>query len=396
MKKNFRKNVSIKTVLCLALSAVCVLGIVKNPGAFLNLMGKAAVLSASTVIPTALEIKNESGKKADDPGTDKAPEKEKEDEDNNEVTTEAKKNIQPVSDISELIDSSFTSIPDDIEKLVKQARDNAESDKKAGSITEQTYKTSGVTDSYKNVKVKNVNRTKVDIKKLLGEEADLKITDRSKPTVLIFHTHTTERYQLIDRNFYSTSYTPRTNDKSQNMVRVGDAICEQLEKAGYNVIHDRIIHDSKYTGSYAHSRAQIEKYLEKYPDIQIVLDIHRDAIQLSNGTKIKPVTEINGKKCAQIMIISGCQEAGNGVSDFPDWEYNLVFGLQLQKSLEDLFSGITRPLYFSPRKYNMNMSHCSLLIEMGSDANTLDEAVYAGKCLGVALASLMRNYDQSQ
>ena len=94
------------------------------------------------------------------------------------------------------------------------------------------------------------------------------------------------------------------------------------------------------------------------------------------------------------MIISGCQEEGNGITNLPDWEYNLAFALQLQQSLENNFPGITRPLYFCPRSYNMNMTHCSLLIEMGSDANTLEEAVYSGKCLGVALIDILKEYSE--
>ena len=160
------------------------------------------------------------------------------------------------------------------------------------------------------------------------------------------------------------------------MVRVGKAICEEIEKAGYAVIHDTEIHDLSYNGAYEHSRKKVEEYLKKYPAIEIVLDIHRDAIQQNDGTKIKPTATIQGKKAAQIMIISGCEEAGNPVENFPDWRYNLTFAVHLQKQLETMFPGITRPLYFSPRKYNMNLTHCSLLVEVGSDANTLEEAVF--------------------
>ena len=93
------------------------------------------------------------------------------------------------------------------------------------------------------------------------------------------------------------------------------------------------------------------------------------------------------------MMISGCQEEGNGVTNLPDWKYNLTFALQLQKELEDNFQGITRPLYFCARSYNMNLTHCSLLVEMGSDANTLEQAVYSGKCLGVAVGKMLENYE---
>lgn len=387
-----KKKVNLNAIVAFVLSAVCVLGIVKNYDDCIRFLGKATVLSVSTVLPVGFELGSETTAPNETQTTAKS---EKE-------TTESKKKpsekttekVSTVTDKNDKTESNFTDTPEDILKLIESYEKKADKDKKAGSITEQTYKTSGVTDSYGKVRVKNINDTQINVKQLLNEKADLSVKDKSKPSVLIFHTHTTEQYQIIDRSFYSTDYTPRSEDPSRNMIRVGDEICKQLEEAGYSVIHDTNIYDKKYNGAYDRSRAQIKKYLEKYPTIQVVLDIHRDAIELSNGTKIKPVTTVNGKKCAQIMIISGCQESGNGISGFDDWRYNLIFAVQLQNKLETMFSGITRPLYFCPRKYNMDTSHCSLLIEMGSDANTLEEAVYAGKCLGLSLSQLMKDYTE--
>lgn len=387
-----KKKVNLNAIVAVVLSAVCVLGVVKNYDECIRLLGKATVLSVSTVLPVGFEFGSETTASNETRTTAKSEE---------EATESTKKSsekpsekVNTVTDGNDKTESDFTDTPDDILKLIESYKKKADKDKKAGSITEQTYKTSGVTDSYGKVRVKNINDTGINIKQLLNEKADLSIKDKSKPSVLIFHTHTTEQYQIIDRSFYSTDYTPRSEDSSRNMIRVGDEICEQLEEAGYSVIHDTNIYDKKYNGAYDRSRAQIEKYLEEYPTIQVVLDIHRDAIELSNGTKIKPVATVKGKKCAQIMIISGCQESGNGISGFDDWRYNLIFAVQLQNKLETMFSGITRPLYFCPRKYNMDTSHCSLLIEMGSDANTLEEAVYAGKCLGLSLSQLMKDYTE--
>ena len=92
------------------------------------------------------------------------------------------------------------------------------------------------------------------------------------------------------------------------------------------------------------------------------------------------------------MIITGAEEGK--VTDFPDWEYNLRFALQLQKKCETMFPGLMRPVLFSQRKYNMDMTRFSLLIEMGSEANTLEEACYSGRMLAAALASLMDDYQQ--
>lgn len=292
-----------------------------------------------------------------------------------------------------VVSLKFTDTPEDIKKIIADRQKTAAKDKKDGTIYERQYKNEGVTDSYGLVKVKNVNKTDISIEEILAEKIDLSVSE-DKPSVLIFHTHTTETYQVLDRGFYETNFATRTKDSDQNMVRVGKAICEEIEKAGYKVIHDTEIHDLSYNGAYAHSRKKVEEYLKKYPSIQIVLDIHRDAIQQSDGSKIKPTATIQGKKAAQIMIISGCQEKGNPIENFPDWRYNLTFAVHLQNQLEKMFKGITRPLYFCPRKYNMNVSHCSLLIEVGSDANTLEEAVYTGKCFGSALSEIMKEYEE--
>lgn len=356
---------------------------------------KAAVLSSKTVLVGAkVKNKDEAGEeKSHTESTENSKETEKSADNDGETQPAAEETAknEPVQS-SSLIDENFTSEPDDIKKLTQEYSSKADKDKKDGPITEVTFTTAGVTDSYKNVKVKNVNDTKINIKKLLSKKADITVTDKSQPTVLIFHTHTTEAYQILDRSFYAQGFITRSEDSAKNMIRVGEAICEQLEKAGYKVLHDKTIYDKQYNGAYDRSREKVREYLKKYPSIQVVLDIHRDAIQYTDGTKVKPVSEIMGKKCAQMMIISGCQESGNGISGFDDWEYNLVFALHLQKKLEDIFPGITRPLYFCPRKYVMNESHCNLLIEMGTDANTLSEGVYSGKCLGTALASLLDEY----
>ena len=292
-----------------------------------------------------------------------------------------------------LKNESFSATPKDIEELIKEAQKSASKDKAGGKIREKQYTNEGVTDKYSLVRMKNMNKTQVSIKEILSRKIDLSV-DKEKPSVLIFHTHTTETYQILDRDFYPEGFKTRTNDKGKNMVRVGEAIVEEIEKAGFSVIHDKEIHDGKYTGAYGKSRESIEAILKKHPSIQIVLDIHRDAIQDGDGTKVKPVATVKGKKAAQIMIISGCQEEGNPITNLPDWRYNLTFAVHLQEKLEELFEGITRPLYFCPRSYNMNVTHCSLLIEVGSDSNTLEEAVYTGKCIGAALTEILKEYEE--
>lgn len=287
---------------------------------------------------------------------------------------------------------SLTLVDTDIKKLIEKAEGNASRDKKDGEIYEYTFTDDGVTDEYNNVRVKNTNKTEIDIQKKLSEKLPLTV-ERDKPAVIIYHTHTTETYQMLDRDFYAQGYLSRSNDKNQNMIRVGKAITDEIEKQGFKVIHDTTVYDNPYTGAYYRSEDAVKRLLEKNPSVVITLDIHRDAIQNDSGVKTKPTAVINGKKAAQIMIISGCQEEGNGITDLPEWEKNLTFALKLQQSMESLYPGLTRPVFFCARSYNMGLTPCSLLVEMGSDANTLDEAVYSGKMLGSALCEILEEYE---
>ena len=288
---------------------------------------------------------------------------------------------------------TLTSTPEDIKLLIDSAKSVAADDKEDGKITEKQYGKSTVTTQVGNILVRNNTDTqqKLDLNKFLTAKPDINITDKSQPTVLLFHTHTTESYEMLDRGWYAQDYVTRSNSSDRNMVRVGIEIKEQLEAAGYTVIHDTEIHDVKYTGAYDHSRKSVEKYLKEYPSIQIVLDIHRDAIEENNGTRIKPTATVLGKKAAQMMIITGCEE-GN-VTSFPNWKQNLTFALNLQSVCEEMYPGLMRPVYFCQRKYNMDLSPNNLLVEMGSCANTLEEAAYSGRLLGTALVKML---DQSK
>lgn len=285
-------------------------------------------------------------------------------------------------------------VPDDIQSLIKSAEKTSSGDKKDGAIVEHLYDRASATNSCGNILIRNASDKTVDFESALSQKPDLNIKNPSKqPSILIFHTHTTESFQILDRDFYAVGFTSRNEDPSKNIVRVGTEIVSQLQKAGFRVIHDTKIYDKMYNGAYDRSSAAIDEYLKKYPSIQVILDIHRDAIEDSYGTKTKPVASINGKKAAQIMIITGCE--GDGVTDFPDWQYNLRFALRLQKQCTDNYPELMRPLLFDNRRYNMYKSHCSLLIEIGSDSNTLDEAAYSGRLLGNTLSQMLKEYTQN-
>lgn len=304
------------------------------------------------------------------------------------VTAENAKPTETVTVAASFQPDSLTKVDADIQKLIENAQKQGSKDKKDGDIYEYTFTDDGVTDSFGVVRVKNTNKTQIDIQKKLSEKLVLPEAV-NKPSVLLYHTHTTETYQLLDRDFYAQGFLTRSNDENLNMIRVGKAVKEELEKMGINVIHDTSVYDSTYSGAYYRSMDAAGAFLEKYPSIKITIDLHRDAIQDDSGVKTKPVAVIDGKKAAQIMIITGCQEEGNGITDLPEWEQNLTFALKLQQSMETLYPGLTRPVFFCARSYNMGLTPYSLLVEMGTDANTLDEAVYSGKMLGRALGKVI-------
>ncbi len=282
-------------------------------------------------------------------------------------------------------------IPKDIQKLIKQAETKYANSTNDGKIIEKDYSKQNATAEYNGILVRNTTlQQEIDIQKYLNGKVYANI-DKNEPAVLIYHTHTTETYEILDRGFYSKDRSSRSENSGENMVRVGEEICEILEENGYKTIHDKTIYDKEYSGAYERSCKNISKILKENPSIQIVLDIHRDAIYPKDGSRIKTVTEINGRKAAQIMIISGCED-GN-VTNFPNWEKNLSFAIQLQNKLKNDYPQLVRPLMFCSRKYNMHLTPCSLLIEIGTDANTLSEAVYSAELFAESLSEFLKEYE---
>lgn len=203
------------------------------------------------------------------------------------------------------------------------------------------------------------------------------------PMVLIYHTHTTESYELSMRSYFDANFNYRTTDPEKNMVMVGDAIAQALTAAGIGVIHATEIHDyPTWSGSYSRSAETVSAILEEYPSICIALDVHRDAI--ANDTTIfAPVAEIGDKKSAQIMMISGCDD---GTMNMPHYLENYHLASCIQQTMEAAYPGLTRPILFDYRKYNQDLTTGSLLVEVGTQGNTMEEARYAGTLFGKSLA----------
>lgn len=284
-----------------------------------------------------------------------------------------------------------------------QAQENASSEGEGDSVAAQTGAIKGkiisqyispyqAKTSYNGVYMKNNTSAAVDIKALLGKTYIGKLQKNGEPQVLIMHTHTTETYMGQDSEYYTEEYTSRSTDNTKNMVAVGNKIAEKLNSAGWTTLHATHQHDyPQYNGSYGRSAATVKEYLEKYPSIKIVLDIHRDAVSAGGQDKVKLVTEIGGKKAAQVMLVMGSQTGS--VTGHPKWQENLSLALRLQQMIEVKYPTLARPLSLVSSKYNQNLTNGSILIEIGTDANTLSEACYSAELVGEAIAALLNSME---
>lgn len=261
--------------------------------------------------------------------------------------------------------------------------------KAKGKIVERTISPETANLSFQKIHVKNGTSLTVDLKAELLAGPKLRLQNTAEPQVLIVHTHTTECFMTEERSYYTDSDQTRTTKESNNIVAVGKVLADTLTEKGIAVVHATEQHDyPEYTGSYSRAAVTIQKYLGKYPSIRVVIDLHRDSITAKDGTKSAVVAEVDGKKAAQVMLVAGCQDGS--VTGFPNWRENFRLAIRLQQSLEVMYPSLARPIYFTPRKYNQNLTTGSLLLECGTEANTLEQAKYSAKLVGNALASTLQ------
>ena len=238
--------------------------------------------------------------------------------------------------------------------------------------------------------VKDSTGSGTDLNAALEESPSVQLKGDGTPEILIYHTHTSEAYSQSYTGFYYTDMDTRTEDSSQSVVAAGEALKEALEAMGFGVIHDTTVNDTLYNGSYNRSWEVLQKNLEQYPTIQVTIDVHRDSMTTDSGVKYKPTVTIDGRKAAQVMLIAGCDADGSW-GDFPRWEENLRLALRVQQQLQELFPGLARPLNFSNSKYNMNATPGSMLVEVGTEVNTVSEARYSGQLVGEAIGRALQN-----
>lgn len=259
-----------------------------------------------------------------------------------------------------------------------------------GKVVERFISPYTANTSYNNVYLKNNTSLKIDLKEFLNSPLKFKVEKNGAPQVLIMHTHTTETFLSENRDFYTDIDQSRTTDTNKNMAFLGKIVADKLNGAGIVTLHDTTLHDyPSYSGSYSRSAKTVSSYLKKYPDIKIVIDLHRDAIAQNDTDKVKLTADINGKKAAQIMLVMGAQ-AGS-VKNFPNWKENLKLAVKLQQNLEIMYPSLARSISLVAKNYNGSLSTGSMLIEIGTDANSIEEVTYSAELLSNALINTINN-----
>ena len=264
----------------------------------------------------------------------------------------------------------------------------------AGTVTEQQFG-QGSGEKYIPCGAGSIKKNETDIAvdaAALLQQGPALVLPAGEPQILIMHTHATEDYRLSAGLWFTPGDGARSTDRGINMCAVGRVMADTLNAAGICTLHDETLNDyPSYTGSYANSRAVVQRYLAQYPSIKVVLDVHRDAIETEGGSRMAPVCTVDGRQAAQVMIICGCD---NGTSvQLPAWRQNLRFAAAWERSMEGMYPGFTRPVLFSYRFYNQDLTTGSLLIEIGGHGNNLNEALYAGQLAANGLVQALLGPD---
>lgn len=234
------------------------------------------------------------------------------------------------------------------------------------------------------ISLNNATSYSVDAKGLCAGEMPFK-TDDAGAQVLVVHTHTTECY-LSDA---MSGESERTTDDTKNVIEVGRVICSVLEENGIKTVHDTTVHDyPSYQNAYTRTLKTIEKNLRENPSIKVVLDVHRDAFIYSDGSKLRVAYNDNGEETARVMLVVGTDSMG---LSHPDWQKNLTFASKIQNAAQIMYPGLMRPIDLRRERFNMHMTNGSILLEVGSNGNTLDEAKRGAKQAAYAIAAVLKN-----
>jgi len=216
------------------------------------------------------------------------------------------------------------------------------------------------------------DKKQLDAAKYLQKPLAVKYEESDDYQVLIIHTHGTEAYTPDGTLYTEKGSYPRSDIKEENVVCIGDIFEEAFERAGIKTLHCEIpIDKASYTYAYENAAKIIKEYLEEYPTIKYMFDIHRDAIELADGSKARMVTAANGQIVSQLMFVVGSDRY---VPENKNWRDNLTLAVKLQAALDEKYPGLMRPINIKQGAFNQYFTPLSILIEVGSDGNSIEEA----------------------
>ena len=215
-------------------------------------------------------------------------------------------------------------------------------------------------------------------------EPDISLPE--KPRILIYHTHLTEAYRQTDGERYKESDEYRTKDNNYNVAAVGEVLKNELVSMGYEVIHDTENHEPPKLAT-AYSRSV--KTMEKYEDIDLYIDLHRDA---SGSANIDDVVEVEGERCARMMFVvgQGYKSDGTEYDPKPNFEKTYALAEAVADRIREIDDNFMRETRVKRGRYNQHISDGCLLAEIGHNMNTLGEAKNAAKYLAKAIDQTIR------
>ena len=182
------------------------------------------------------------------------------------------------------------------------------------------------------------------------------------PQILLYHTHASEAFA-----------DSRQGVEEDTIVGAGEILASYLESYGFQVLHHKEVYDEKRDYAYSYALPEVEQILKENPTIEVVLDLHRDAV--AEGTKL--VTDIQGKQMAKVMFFNGLSRSATsgdiGYLANPYLQENLAFSFQMKLACDEYYPGFARSIYLRAYRYNMHLCPKTLLIELGAQTNTVEE-----------------------
>lgn len=212
----------------------------------------------------------------------------------------------------------------------------------------------------------------------------------SAPAILIYHTHATEAYFKTEDCNYEDNGQWRTLENDKNVIAVGNRLAEILQNQyGISVIHDITNHEPpKLATAYSRSVKTMEQYREEYPSLVMYIDLHRDSYG-NDPQEVADYVTIDGKECARLMFVVGTGEGatGTGYGEMPDFEANYALAECITEKLAEVDKKLVRNIRVKTGRYNQHISNKCLLVEVGHNANTLEQALNSVEYLAAAIAA---------